>query len=98
MSLSNGSGTAFCEFGDATHTKVLVRALREGLGSIAPEPAAADAVVDEAAWSFRMHRRLFFELASAAGLINGHASRVASRASMPDCRQLPATDGAREVR
>jgi heme oxygenase len=85
MSLVDGSGTAFYEFGDATQTKALAQAFREGLVSIALEPAAADAVVEEAAWSFRMHRYLFFELAGAARLLNGHASRVANKASPSEC-------------
>jgi heme oxygenase (biliverdin-producing, ferredoxin) len=78
LGLSDGVGTAFYHFGDPVQVQSRVRAFREGLGSIELEleRAAANAIVGEAVWSFRMHRLLFFELAIATGLTRAHASRA----------------------
>jgi heme oxygenase len=82
LGLADGAGTAFYDFGDAEQTRALTQAFRQGLDRITVDPAAADAIVDEAACSFRMHRQLFLELAHASGLVaHGLAARIAARAS-----------------
>lgn len=68
MGLSDAAGTRFYDFGDAACAQARAQAFRTGLGRVVCGPAAIDALVGEAALSFRLHRQLFDELALATGL------------------------------
>lgn len=57
------SVTAFYEFGDAAQTGASAQAFRDGLGRVAPDAQAANAIVAEARLAFQLHQRLFDELA-----------------------------------
>ena len=61
-SLAASTGVSFYDFGDADQTKSLTARLREGLGKVDVDPATAEALVEEARLSFRLHVSLFDEL------------------------------------
>lgn len=62
------TATAFYEFGDEQETQALSRSFRAALGDLVLGGSEIDALVEEAAWSFRLHRLMFDELAQEAGL------------------------------
>lgn len=68
---SRASATTFYEFGTHEETTALASAFRASLGALALDREEAECLVHEAAWSFRLHRRLFHELAREAGWIRG---------------------------
>ena len=68
LDLSDGAGTRFYDFGDQAQTHARVQAFRTGLGRVTCDAAGIDAMVDEAALSFRLHQQLFDELALATHL------------------------------
>lgn len=76
--LAGTGGVAFYDFGDAAATQRLTRAFRAGLLGIAVDAAQSDALVDEARFAFRLHQRLFDELALDCGIGAGVTGVVAS--------------------
>jgi heme oxygenase len=60
------AATRFYDFGDAARVQALIAQLRTLLAAQPAAGAAADAIVDEACWSFAQHIRLFEELQPAA--------------------------------
>jgi heme oxygenase (biliverdin-producing, ferredoxin) len=66
--LPPGAGHSFYEFGGPAHAAHLAQLFRGGLGRVALDANAEDAVVAEACQAFRDHRHLFDELSPHAGL------------------------------
>ena len=66
MALADGEGTSFYDFGPDRLAAALAKAFRAGLDRVPGTPAELDAIVDEAVESFRLHDRLFADLAAAA--------------------------------
>jgi heme oxygenase len=62
LQLAPGHGVAFYDFGPPGQVAALAAQLRRGLDQIAPDAAAADALVDEACAAFTRHRELFEQL------------------------------------
>lgn len=62
LQLAPGQGVAFYDFGAAEQVAACSRAFRAGLDGIAPDEAAAQALVDEACDAFVRHRELFEQL------------------------------------
>lgn len=62
LQLAPGQGVAFYDFGPAERVAALARAFRVGLDGIAPDEAAAQALVDEACGAFVRHGELFEQL------------------------------------
>jgi heme oxygenase len=67
--LAGERGVAFYDFGDATATRDLALAFRAGLASVSADAVQTDALIDEARQAFRLHQRLFDELALANHLV-----------------------------
>lgn len=70
---SEAGGTAFYEFGSAEETRRLTQDFRRGIDAVVVWAAMEDALVAEALLAFRMHQRLFGELASRCGI--AHAAQ-----------------------
>jgi heme oxygenase len=68
LQLAPGQGLAFYDFGPAERVAAQARAFRLGLEGIAPDEAAAQALVDEACGAFVRHRELFEQLERLAAL------------------------------
>jgi len=68
LQLAPGQGVAFYDFGPAERVAALARGFRVGLDAIAPDEAAAQALVDEACGAFARHRELFEQLAQPAAI------------------------------
>lgn len=68
LQLPPGQGVAFYDFGPAEQVAAQVAAFRRGLDHIAPDEAAAQALVDEACGAFERHRELFEQLERPAEL------------------------------
>lgn len=68
LQLAPGQGVAFYDFGPAERVAAQVRAFRVALDGIAPDEAAAQALVDEACGAFVRHRELFEQLARPAAV------------------------------
>jgi len=62
LQLAPGRGLAFYDFGPAERAAARAQALRAGLDVIAPDEAAAQALVEEACAAFGHHRELFEQL------------------------------------
>ncbi|MGZ8260906.1 MAG: biliverdin-producing heme oxygenase [Caldimonas sp.] len=68
LELRSDVGLRFYSLGDPGAVACRAARLRDGLGSAALAPHA-EAIVDEAQFAFRLHARLFEELATAAGAV-----------------------------
>lgn len=68
LQLMPGPGLAFYDFGPAEQAAAQAQALRAGLDAIAPDEAAAQALVDEACAAFERHRELFEQLERPAAI------------------------------
>lgn len=68
LQLPAGQGVSFYDFGGAERVAARVHAFRLGLDAIAPDEAAAQALVDEACGAFERHRELFEQLERPAEL------------------------------
>lgn len=68
LRLAPGQGVAFYDFGPADQVAARARAFRAGLDRIAPDEAAADAIVEEACAAFVRHRELFEQLEQPAAV------------------------------
>lgn len=68
LGLAPGAGLSFYDFGPADQVAGLGSSLRQALDRIAPDEAAATALVDEACSAFVRHRDLFEQLAQPVAL------------------------------
>lgn len=68
LGLAPGAGLSFYDFGPADQVAGLGQGLRQALDQIAPDEAAATALVDEACSAFGRHRDLFEQLAQPVAL------------------------------
>lgn len=59
LQLQGAAGTAFYRFGDDAEVLALRQRLRAALAALPLTAAEAQAVVDEACWSFRQHQAVF---------------------------------------
>jgi heme oxygenase len=81
LQLPPGPGLAFYDLGPPAQVQAAIRRFRQGLDTVAPDEAAAQALVDEALDGFARHRALFAELAAGAGAHDGASSPLKARIS-----------------